>query len=393
MKSSSYAEDTRIDYGIILSVFILFVISMISLYATSVMINGSTLQPVLMHLVWYILGAVLTILIMQVDSKMLWQAVPYIYGGAVFLLVAVLFLYDRTLAANFGARSWFVIGPLSFQPSELSKIALILILARTVTKHNLTFRRNKTLKSDLQLLLKISMWSIPILLLVMLQNDLGTTLVVIAIVCGVLLMSGIHAGILCALFGSAIALGGLLVYLAVYYREWLQLLGFKPYQFTRIDAWLNPFNSTSDGSYQVSNAIMAIATGGLSGKGIGVTNLHVPVRESDMIFSTIGENTGFVGSIFIIFIYFTLIYQMVRTCFDTKNEFYTYISVGVISMIVFHVFENIGMNIGLLPLTGIPLPFISQGGSALTINMIGIGLILSMRYQKQSYQQLHILRK
>ena len=100
-----------------------------------------------------------------------------------------------------------------------------------------------------------------------------------------------------------------------------------------------------------------------------------------MIFSVIGENFGFIGSTLVIVLYFVLIYQMIRVCFDTNNEFYTYIATGIIMMILFHVFENIGASIGLLPLTGIPLPFISQGGSALLSNLIGIGLILSMRYQ------------
>ncbi|WP_370543843.1 FtsW/RodA/SpoVE family cell cycle protein [Granulicatella sp. 19428wC4_WM01] len=391
-KNENMLENTRIDYGIILSIFILFVVSMISLYATSVIINGSSLQPVFMHLVWYVFGALCIVVIMQIDSKLLWKLVPLGYGAALILLVAVLFLYDKTTAANFGARSWFVIGPLSFQPSEFSKIALILMLARLVTMHNLMYRKKKNLTTDLQLLLKIAAFSIPVLILVILENDLGTTLVLLAIVCGVVLMSGISAKILVPLFAFMMLFSGLILYLAIYHREFLEMLGVKSYQFTRIDAWLKPFDSTTDGSYQVSNAILAIATGGMFGKGIGVSNLHVPVRESDMIFSTIGENTGFIGTFFVILVYFTLIYQMIKTCFDTKNEFYTYICVGVISMITFHIFENVGMNVGLLPLTGIPLPFISQGGSALSVNMIGVGLILAMRYQSQSYQKMHYIK-
>lgn len=104
-----------------------------------------------------------------------------------------------------------------------------------------------------------------------------------------------------------------------------------------------------------------------------------------MIFSVIGENFGFVGSALLILVYLLLIYLMIRVTFDTRNEFYAYISTGVIMMILFHVFENIGMNIGLLPLTGIPLPFISAGGSSLIGNLIGIGMIMSMRYHHHSY--------
>lgn len=107
--------------------------------------------------------------------------------------------------------------------------------------------------------------------------------------------------------------------------------------------------------------------------------------ESDMIFSVIGENFGFIGGVLLILLYLLLIYLMIRVTFDTKNEFYAYISTGVIMMILFHVFENIGMNIGLLPLTGIPLPFISAGGSSLIGNLIGIGMVMSMRYHHHSY--------
>lgn len=123
----------------------------------------------------------------------------------------------------------------------------------------------------------------------------------------------------------------------------------------------------------------------MSGKGFGVSQVTVPVRESDFIFTTIAENFGFLGSSVLLFVYFILIYQMVQTCFKTRNEFYSYIAAGVISMILFHILENIGMAIGLLPITGVPLPFVSQGGSALLGNMIGIGLVLSMKYHHRSY--------
>lgn len=132
---------------------------------------------------------------------------------------------------------------------------------------------------------------------------------------------------------------------------------------------------------QQAYGMMAIGSGQMVGKGFNVSDVYVPVRESDMIFTVIGENFGFIGSAFVILLYFLLIYQMIKVCYDTNNEFYTYISSGIIMMLLFHVFENIGANIGLLPLTGIPLPFISQGGSSILSNMIGIGLILSMPYQ------------
>lgn len=373
----------RLDYGIILSLLILCVFSIITIYSTTVLINGENERATIMHLAWYGIGILLIIGIMHINAKLLWRSAPYLYGCSLILLVLVLFFYDRQTALATGAKSWFNFGIVSFQPSELVKIALILILARVITHHNTTYRqfKSKTIKTDFKLAQLIILWSLPALILVILQNDLGTTLVIVAIIFGMTLLSGISNKIIIPTFLGIFLLFGVALYLVVYNRDILLALGFKQYQFERIDSWLNPFAFGSQGSYQIQNALMGIATGGITGKGIGVTDVHVPVRSSDMIFSTIGENFGLLGSFILILFYLILIYQMVQVCFDTKNEFYTYISVGVISMIFFHVFENIGMNINLLPLTGIPLPFISQGGSSLIVNLIGVGLILSMRYQ------------
>ena len=169
----------------------------------------------------------------------------------------------------------------------------------------------------------------------------------------------------------------------MYNRQILLNIGFKNYQFARIDSWLDPYGDQGGNGYQLFQSLKAIGSGKMLGKGFGVSDVYVPVRESDLIFATIGENFGFLGGTFLIAIYLSC-YQMIRVCFDTKNEFYTYIATGVIMMILFHVVENIGMTIGLLPLTGIPLPFISQGGSSLLGNMMGIGLIMSMRYHFKS---------
>ena len=242
----------------------------------------------------------------------------------------------------------------------------------------------KSTHTDWQLFVKLILWAAPALVLVILQNDLGTTLVFLMILGGVLIMSGISWKILLPIIIVAGLIGALLIYLVVYNRQILLNIGFKNYQFARIDSWLDPYGDQGGNGYQLFQSLKAIGSGKMLGKGFGVSDVYVPVRESDLIFATIGENFGFLGGTFLIAIYFILIYQMIRVCFDTKNEFYTYIATGVIMMILFHVVENIGMTIGLLPLTGIPLPFISQGGSSLLGNMMGIGLIMSMRYHFKS---------
>ncbi|MER2132299.1 MAG: FtsW/RodA/SpoVE family cell cycle protein [Carnobacterium inhibens] len=377
-------KETKIDYGIILSVMLLAIISIATIFSTTYLTGNTGIRATLMQVIWYVVGTVAIVVIMQFDSEQLWKLAPIAYGVGLFLLVMVLFFYDRSLEISTGAKSWFKLGPITFQPSEIMKVAFILMLARVVTKHNGDYSTHYP-KADFLLLGKIILTSVPPLVLVMMQNDLGSTLVFIAIIIGLILISGITWKIILPIFSGVAVLGTSLLVLVVYNRDFLLRLGFKPYQFSRIDSWLNPYGDSGGASYQLIQSIKAIGSGKMFGKGFGTSEVYVPVRESDMIFSTIGENFGFLGSCILIFIYFLLIYQMIRICFDTKNEFYAYIATGVIMMILFHVFENVGMSIGLLPLTGIPLPFISQGGTALLGNMMGVGLIMSMRYHYRSY--------
>ncbi|MDB6353869.1 FtsW/RodA/SpoVE family cell cycle protein [Trichococcus sp. K1Tr] len=383
-QTTQNADVSKIDYGIILSVFLLAIISVLTIYSTTVLQTDGGIGTTIMQLVWYGIGIIAAAIVMHFDSEQLWKVAPIAYGAGILLLFLVLIFYDRNTYALQGAKSWFRFGGVTFQPSEVVKVALIIMLARVITEHNMQID-DRTEKTDMNLLLKIAMWSAPPLLLVILQNDLGTTLVFLAIIIGMTFLSGVSWKILLPVFGTIGALGSLLIYLVVYNRDVLLNFGFQNYQFARIDSWLDPFGDSTGDAYQLAQSMKAIGSGKLFGKGLGVSEVYVPVRVSDMIFSTIGENFGFIGGCFLIFIYFLLIYQMIRICFDTKNEFYAYMATGVIMMILFHVLENIGMTIGLLPITGIPLPFISQGGSALLGNMLGIGLVMSMRYHYRSY--------
>lgn len=379
-------QESRIDYGIILSVLILAIIGIVSVYATTHLIQEQDLRPTLMHALWYGVGALVIILTIQLDSEQYWKMARLIYGFGIVLLILVLLFHDRQLALETGAKSWFRVGSVSFQPSEVFKPAYTVFLARVVTEHNAA-QIHRSIRSDFLLLGKIALCAIPPMVLIQFQNDLGTNLVIISITAGIILISGISWKILLPIIFVAVIGGGSLIILAGYYPHVLVDSGlFDTYQMARIQNWLNPFGDTQGSGYQLAQSIKAVGSGQLSGKGFGFSEVSVPVRESDFIFTTIAENFGFLGASVLLFVYFVLIYQMVQTCFETKNEFYAYISTGIISMILFHIFENIGMTIGLLPITGIPLPFVSQGGSALLSNMIGVGLVLSMRYHHRNYK-------
>lgn len=384
MNEDKYPQ--RIDYGIILSVMLLAILSIASLYSTTVLIQGAPLSMTLKQIMWYGLGTIAVLVLMQFDSEQLWKMTTYLYIVGIIVLILTLLIYDRNLAMRTGGKSWIRLGPLgTIQPSEFVKIPFILMLAKAVTKHNSTFKV-RDYESDFLLMGKLMLYAALPVLLVFMQNDLGTGLVYLAILVGMILLSGIKWQILLPIFLLVTTVGATLILLAVYNQEFLLETGlFSPYQFARINTWLNPHLGSTDDTYQVTQAFKSIGSGGVFGKGFGVSEVYVPVRESDMIFATIGENFGFAGGSFLIFVYFVLVYHMIKVVYDTKNEFYAYIATGVIMMIVFHVLENVGMNIGLLPVTGIPLPFISQGGSSLLGNMMGIGLIMSMRFHHKSY--------
>lgn len=379
--------DNRIDYGVILPVFLLSIIGILSLYvALSNDPNRPEIGNMLMKQgLWYLVGGVSIVIVMHFSSKLLWRLTPVFYVIGLIMMGLLLKFYDPYLEAQTGSKNWISIGGTTFQPSELMKVAFILMLAYVVTMHNVK-NVDRTIKSDFWLIGKMLLVTMPVIILILLQDDFGTMLVFLAIFGGVFLMSGISWKIILPTFLAALLVGAGTIYLVTTTtgREFLYSVGFKPYQFDRIDLWINPFHHDPDRSFQPALAITAIGSGGLLGKGFNVSDVYVPVRESDMIFTVVGENFGFIGGCFIILLYFILIYRMIRVCFETNNEFYAYIATGIIMMILFHVFENIGANIGLLPLTGIPLPFISQGGSSILGNMLGVGLIMSMKYQKEA---------
>ena len=380
-------RNSRIDWPIIAIVLAFFVIGMISLFLA--LTNDSAITTIsrtmLLQALWWLVGAGVVFVLVRLDSEQLSRLAPIVFYISLALLVLVRIFYSRDIAANTGAYSWFRFGPFSFQPSEVAKPAYILFISDIITRHNREHQIHSK-DSDWDLLKKIGFWTAIVLALILIQGDFGTMLVFLAIFIGMVVVSGILSSILIPI-GASIAGFGLFVILLVgtgFGRKLLTLVGFKAYQFDRIDAWLNPAGDTSNAGYQLWQSIKAIGSGGIFGNGVNNVKVKVPVRESDMIFSIIGENFGFIGSVIVVGLYLLLIYFMIQRVFDTKNQFYAYVSTGVIMMILFHVFENIGMSIGLLPLTGIPLPFISQGGSALLANLIGIGLVLSMRYHNRS---------
>ena len=378
--------DSRVDYSLILPVFCLLVIGVVAIYIAVSHDYPNNVWPILgQQLAWIALGIIFSFVVMFFNTKFLWQSTPYLYGLGLALMVLPLIFYNPSLVAATGAKNWVSIGGYTlFQPSEFMKISYILMLAYVIVTFTKKYKdQARTIGLDFLLILWMIVFTIPVLVLLALQSDLGTAMVFVAIFAGLVLLSGVSWKIIIPVFVTVVSAitGFLAIFITKDGRAFMHQLGMPTYQINRILAWLNPFDYAQTTTYQQAQGQIAIGSGGVFGQGFNVSNLLIPVRESDMIFTVIAEDFGFIGSVVVIALYLLLIYRMLKITLKSNNQFYTYISTGFIMMLLFHIFENIGAVTGLLPLTGIPLPFISQGGSAIISNLIGVGLLLSMSYQ------------
>jgi len=340
------------------------------------------------QLQWYVICSVIIGVVMFFEpdqyKKMSW----YMYGAGIFLLVLLIFMPEGTGQIGErinGAKSWFKTPLGNIQPSEFMKTFYILALARLISKHNEVYAF-RSVKTDFILLGKIAATLLLPLALIMKQPDLGSALVFFAITAAVVIVAGISWKIILPTFiGGALA-GGSLLWMALYMQSFLEeTFGFKPYQFARIYSWLDPYSYSSSDGYHLITSLNAIGSGEIFGKGFRGREVYVAENHTDFIFTVIGEEWGFIGASIVICIFFLLIYHLTKTTLLLKDPFSTYVCAGIIAMITFHVLENIGMTIQLLPITGIPLPFISYGGSSLMGNSLAIGLVFSMRFHYRTY--------
>ncbi|HJF34079.1 MAG TPA: rod shape-determining protein RodA [Sporosarcina psychrophila] len=377
----------RFDWSL---AFILLMFFLVSLFAiASAQTTGQyTINFVPSQIQWYIVSCVIIAITMYLEPDQYKKASWIIYGGGVFIL-ALLFILPEHLelvARRNGAKSWFHLpGIGSIQPAEFMKTFFIIGMARMITMHHEKFVK-KTLKTDFYLLGKIVAVLFPPLFFIMMQTDLGTGLVFIAITAVFVVVSGITWRIIFPVFAGTATIGAILLWMALYAQDFLQnKLGFSPYQFERIYSWLDPYSYSSNEGRHLITSLNAIGSGEIFGKGYKGREVYVAESHTDFIFTTIGEDWGFIGASLVICLYFFLIYHLTKITLELKDPFSTYICAGIIAMITFHVFENIGMTIQLLPITGIPLPFISYGGSSLMGNMLAIGLVFSMKFHHRTY--------
>lgn len=377
-------NNSKIDFSLVLILMLLCLASCVAIF--SAQSTGQYNENFLVkQIFWYAVGVAIIAGVISLDSDQLKKIAWYAYGFGIFLLLLLIVAPESIAREVNGAKSWFQLPGISLQPSEFVKVFIILALSRIIVEHQEKYLA-KTAKTDLWLLTKIIGVTFFPLILVMQQPDLGTSLVFIAIMLGMIFVSGITWKIIFPLFTGGALMGASILYLVLWQPDLLEkYLGVQEYQFGRIYSWLDPYNYQSSTGYHLTQSLLAIGSGETAGKGMGTRDVYLPESHSDFIFSVIGEEFGFIGASVLISLFFLLIYHITKVALETKNSFYTCICVGIISAITFHVFQNIGMTVGVLPITGIPLPFISYGGSSLMGNMLGMGLIFSIRYHYRKY--------
>ena len=350
----------------------ILVFGMVILSSASAGISSDPYLYVKKQGAFLILGLVFAFLLIRFDYTQLEKYSPYLYGLALVILIVVLIFGTEVR----GTTGWIGIGGLPpVQPAEFTKIILILTFADFLS------RRKGELNTFAQLLPCFAYVGIPFIL-IMMQPDLGTAFVYIIITIGMLFIAGANPRLLTGLIIGSVLFIAVAVFLHFRFGMWLPL---QDYQLKRLSVFVNPYQDGQGGrgaGWNTIQSLIAIGAGGFKGTGLylgtQVQLNFLPERHTDFIFAVIGEEFGFMGAAFLIVLYGFLLARALVICTNSRELYGTLIVVGITAMWLFHIFENIGMCIGLMPVTGIPLPFVSYGGSSMLTNMVGVGLILSV---------------
>ncbi|MCG5102190.1 rod shape-determining protein RodA [Oceanobacillus alkalisoli] len=377
-----FGEKKQLDTTILITLAGLFVFSIIAVYSGSGQyVTDNPYHFAVRQVIWYGIGISMMIGIARFDYELLKRIAPYLY----FICAGLLLLVYLFGTEKNGSQRWLSFGFIEIQPSEFMKIALIIYLASVLSKIG---SEKLAFKKSIMFTFRVGLVSIIPFLLIMVQPDLGSALVIIGITVSILVVSSISPKMIGLIFSIGAVFTSLLVYI-FYFHQALFTRFFKPHQLSRIYGWLYPEQYTSDYGYQLQQAMLGIGSGQIGGKGVNqgvqVQSGKVPEAHTDFIFAVIGEEFGFIGSSILIFIYFLLIYRLVQIANESNDLFGSFICIGAVGLISLQVFQNIGMTIGVTPITGIALPFVSYGGSALLTNFIVIGLVLSVHLRTRKY--------
>ncbi|MEU9960466.1 rod shape-determining protein RodA [Streptomyces sp. NPDC050982] len=376
--SRLFARDSlarRLDWPILFSAIALSLIGAALVYSATrnrtELNQGDPYYFLLRHLLNTGIGFALMIGTVWLGHRTLRTAVPILYGISVFLILLVLTPLGATIN---GAHAWIVIGGgFSLQPSEFVKITIILgmamLLAARVDAGDKPYPDHRTVLQSLGLA------AVPILI-VLLMPDLGSVMVMVIVVLGVLLASGASNRWVFGLLGAG-ALGAIAVW---------QLKILDEYQINRFAAFANPELDPAGVGYNTNQARIAIGSGGLFGTGLGkgsqTTGQFVPEQQTDFVFTVAGEELGFVGAGLILVLLGIVLWRACRIARETTELYGTIVAAGIIAWFAFQSFENVGMTLGIMPVAGLPLPFVSYGGSSMFAVWVAVGLLQSIRVQR-----------
>lgn len=358
-------ELKNVEWSLLIVALILCVIGLVALFSATQEAEHDEFNK---QCIWFVVSLVIMLGVMLVDYELIVKASPIFYGLFILLLIAVLF----TPEVN-GATSWFDIGFFSFQPGEFAKVFVILFLTFAILK--VQQRDKKDINKPTRLLILLAALGVPVLLIVK-QPDYGTAAAFIVAAGLMLITAGIDK--------KYIIITSILVIIAV---PILYHFILPDHAKKRIDIFLNPESDPRGSGYNIIQSKLAIGAGGLTGMGVlkgNQTQLgFLYPKTTDFIFAVIGEEMGFIIAGFVIILYVFLVTKCLYIAKTAKDETGTLIATGITGIFLFHMVENIGMVMGLLPITGVPLPFISYGGSSLITNFICIGLLLNISSKRQ----------
>lgn len=360
----------HIDMSLIFTVVALSTISLFLIYsATNRTLSDLGLDPgtyLKRQGTWTFLGVILVLVFASFDYRFLKVYAGFVYFGALGLLVLVQTPIGSTVK---GSQRWFSFLGFQFTPSEWMKLGVILMLAAYLSE-----LRHEEL--SLQETLRVTAIAGLPMLLVFIQPDMGTTIIITAILVGVLIVAGSKPRHL-----AVLAIAALVLMFAAF-----QMNIIKEYQVKRLTAFLDEEADPQGAGYNKAQAEIAIGSGGVLGLGYmnGIqTNLdYVPEQHTDFIFTVVGEEFGFVGGMTVLLLFGILAFRAFRIALLSKDPFGTYVAAGIASMFSAQVFINIGMTMGIMPITGIPLPFVSYGGTSTLANFVAVGLLLNIHMRR-----------
>lgn len=358
----------RIDSTLLLSVLGLAVICLsIIASATHANIEGRSGQYdyVFKQGVFWIVGLLAAGGSLYFDYRKLYRFVPAIYVLNAVMLLVVKFAGTSAL----GAQRWIQLGPFTLQPSEFAKLAMIICLARLLSEQKKEFDTWKSLVPV------VGIMFLPTIL-IFIQPDLGTSLVFAAITFGMLYICGLN---------MKLVKRALMAFVVVFPLIWFFVL--HSYQKMRILVLFNPNVDPYGSGYHVIQSKISIGSGGFFGQGLFAGTQSqldfLPENHTDFIFSVIGEELGFIGAILVLLLYFILLYRAIMISRAANDSFGSLMACGIFSMWLFQVFINVGMTLGVMPVTGIPLPFMSYGGSALVMNLMCAGILMNIYIRRK----------